>query len=59
MKTLNPKNDFSFELKNVRELTFDEIELISGGNAMDDDGETHGKGCGCMTCRIKHEKPVT
>jgi hypothetical protein len=58
MKTLNPNNNFDFASNEVRELTFEEIDFISGGRADEDsseslgDGATHGKGCGCMACRL-------
>jgi len=54
MKTLNPRNETSFTLKSVRELTLEEVEHISGGAVIDD--FTHGKGCPCMTCRIQKDK---
>ena len=36
----------------IRELSFEEIELISGGRIENrDDSVPHGLGCACKTCR--------
>jgi hypothetical protein len=57
MKILNKNNGTSFELKSVRELTFNEVQQISGGTGEGD--FPHGKSCGCMTCRINNDKKLS
>ncbi len=41
---------------NIRELTSDEILLISGGTNNDDG---HGKHCACKTCRENNNNNLT
>ncbi|MCO7226645.1 hypothetical protein [Pleionea sp. CnH1-48] len=39
----------------IRELSFEEIEFISGGKIENrDDSVPHGLGCACKACRPPH-----
>jgi hypothetical protein len=56
MKDLKAHNETSLQLKNFRELTLEEVEQIAGGVAGDE--LQHGRGCGCMACRIVNNGPT-
>jgi hypothetical protein len=54
MENTRVATDKKFNSPNIRELSEDEVLLISGGTTSNCD--LHGKHCACKTCRERHNK---